>query len=306
MKKVNKKLPALTIGVPACNEEMNIGNLLSSIFSQTQNHFKLAKVIVIADGCTDRTEEIVKSFQIKFPIVKLIKRDFREGKANALNKLYELSNTDFLLTIDADVIFIGTQNLDFMAYEMMKNKKLNMVGPLHEPTKVKTFFGELARYSYLSMRDASLKIDQGNNFYNCMSSEFMRKKFYKSYRFPKGTLSDQCYAYAMAIKDSKQGFKLVKDAKVIFGVAQTFNDWRVLSARSVVGDRADLVKHFGEDVLKDYTMPKKLFISSLLKYFFKSPIYLLGSVLMNIYIRKFPYKKDAPKNGLWTMVSTSK
>lgn len=302
----NKNLLTITIGIPAYNEEKNIGNLISSIFLQTHKYFKLSNIIIVSDGSTDKTVDIIKKHKKQFPKIKIIERKHRYGKADALNLIYRLSNSDFLLTMDADLVFIEEFNLDRMVKEMIDNPSLNMVGPLHVPTSSRTFFGNLSRYSYLAIQDAALKIDEGNNFYGCMSSEFMRKKFYKSFTFPRNTISDQCYAYAMAIKDGKKGFKMVQEAKVIFGVAQTFYDWRVLSARSVVGDKADLVKHFGKGVLKDYTMPKKLYVFSLLKYFFRNPVYTLGSVLMNIYIRKFPYKKRAPKNGIWEMVSTSK
>lgn len=302
----NKRLPTLSIGIPAHNEEENIAKLLRSIMSQSRRNFTLEKIIIATNGCTDKTNDIVRTFKKKYEFIQHVDEKIRLGKASALNTIYKLSNSDFLLTIDADVIFLDKNNLELMIREMIDNPDLNMVSPLHIPTTSDTFFGNLSRFSYLIFRDAALKIDNGNNFYSSMSSEFMRKKFYRSFLFPEGTISDQGFAYAMAIKNGKKGFKVVKNAKVIFGVAQTFRDWRILSTRSVVGDRADIVKRFGKKVLKDYAMPKKLYIFSLLKYFFLNPVYAIGAVLMNIYIRKFPYKKTRHKKGMWEMVLTSK
>lgn len=304
--KANKKLPTLSIGIPAYNEEENIEKLIISIFKQTHIYFDLKSVIIISDGSTDRTNSIIRKFKKIFSEIKIVERTERLGKANALNLIYKLSNSDFLLTIDADVVFLGFSNLDAMIREMVNNPSLRMVGPLHIPTSTKFFFGNLSRFSYLIFRDAALKIDEGNNFYSSMTSQVLKKILYKSFYYPPGTVSDQCYVYAVAIKNGKKGFKLVKDAKVVFGVAQTFHDWRVLSTRSVVGDKADIIKHFGRKVLKDYSMSRKLYILSLIKYFFINPIYAVGAVLMNIYIRKFPYRKRHYKRGLWEMVTTSK
>lgn len=301
------KKPTLSIGIPAHNEERNIKNLIQSIFRQNSKLFKLEQIIVVCDGCTDNTVEVVKRMENKSSRILVIEREIRAGKADALNIIYENSNTDYLMTIDADVAFIGENNLDLLMNEMIKNPKLDFVGPRHVPTNSKTLFGNFARVSYLSFEDALLKLNNGNNFYGVMTGELMKKKFYKSFTFPKNTISDQCYVYATALqKSGLEGFKLVKEAKVMFGTAQTFHDWRVLSARSVGGDKRDVVKHFGRSVLKHYTMPRLLYIVSLIKWFFKSPIYLTGAVLMNIFIRKFPYQKRVVRNGMWELVSSSK
>jgi glycosyltransferase involved in cell wall biosynthesis len=220
--------------------------------------------------------------------IKVIERKIRSGKADALNIIYKTSKTDYLLTIDADVVFMGDKNLDLMIDTMIQDPKINLVGPRHIPASSKTWFGNFARVSYQSFEDAFLRINQGNNFYAVMTTELMRKRFYKSFTFPRGTVSDQCFVYAKAIEKGLHGFKLVPDAKVMFGTAQTFHDWRILSARSISGDKKDVVKHFGKWVLKYYSMPKYMYLQSLIKWLFKSPIYLIGAVLMNLYIRKFP------------------
>lgn len=303
---LKKIKPTLTIGIPAYNEERNIKNLIQSIFRQTTHVFKLEQIIVVCDGCTDNTVQVVQAMERKSTRILVIEREVRAGKADALNVLYNNTNTDYLLTIDADVMFVGDDNLDLMMTEMINNPKLNLVGPRHIPTSSKTWFGNFARVSYQSFEDAFLKINNGNNFYAVMTVELMKKKFYKSFTFPKGTISDQCFVYAKSIEKGLHGFKLVSDAKVMFGTAQTFHDWRILSARSVVGDKRDVVKHFGKGVLKYYTMPKSLYIKSLIKWLVKSPVYLTGAVLMNIFIRKFPYQKRVVRNGMWELVSSSK
>lgn len=302
---MKKNLPTLTIGIPAYNEEKNIAYAIKSIFSQKISSMSLKSVVVLCDGCTDKTVKIVSTQAKRNKKIHLHTSNHRGGKANGLNRLYRISTADFLLTMDADVIFKSTHDVEIMAQELLKDKKLNMVGPEHWPTKTKTLFGNFSRISALTFGEAVAKYNDGNNFYACMAVEFMRRRFYKSFTFPEGTISDQCYAYGKSIEKDLSGYKLVKEAGVIFGVAQTFNDWRILSVRSTAGDKEDAIKSFGRNILHLYTIPKSILLLSTLKWFFKSPLYTLGSVLMNIYIRVFPYNHKV-KNGVWEMVSSSK
>lgn len=297
--------PTLTIGIPAYNEEKNIGNLLNSICSQEYNSIELRSIIVVCDGCTDETVNIVNSFATNNSIINIHVTNNRSGKADGLNKIYKLANTDYLMTIDADVIFLGIKNIDLMARTMIQDKRINLVGPFHVPTQSKTMVGNFSRLSALLFLDAVAEYNNGSNFYSCMSVEFMRKSFYKSFCFPIGTIADQCYAYGQSIKNNIYGYKLVRDAKVVFGVAQTFHDWRVLSVRSTIGDKSDTLKHFGASVLPLYSMPRNLLIKSTLKWLLKSPLYCTGAILMNIYIRIFPYNHKV-KKGIWEMVESSK
>jgi glycosyltransferase involved in cell wall biosynthesis len=304
MNNLNK--PSLTIGIPAHNEERNIANLAENILKQKNKFYKLSRILIICDGCTDKTVQIVKDLSIRYRQIRLIERNIRSGKASALNLIYEKSNTDFLMTIDADVAFIGNRNIDLLISTMLNNPQLNLTGPRHIPAPSKTIFGNFARVSYQSFEDAFLKINQGNNFYSVMTVEMMKKSFYKSFVFPQGTVSDQCFVYAKSIEKNKNGFQLVTEAKVMFGTAKTFQDWRILSARSVTGDKADVLKHFGDWILDYYSMPKEIYFRSLVRWLFKNPFYLIGALIMNIYIRQFPYKKNLVKNGIWELVSSSK
>ena len=305
--KINSmKKTTLTIGVPAYNEERNISALLGSIFSQRQVSYRLESVIVACDGCTDQTVEKVRAFASKNKKIKLIVGNQRQGKAIALNKIYKLNKSDYLLTIDADIVLENDNVINLLVNAIKKEPSLNIVGPRHVPVNPPTLMGKFAYVSYLSFEDAFLKLNSGNNFYAVMTANLIRKEFSKSFKYPKGTISDQNYLYAMATKNNRKGFKLVKNARVIFHPVTTFMDWRILGTRSVIGDREDAVKHFGEEILKYYSMPKKLVIQSLIKWFLKSPIYTLGSILMNLYVRMFPYNKVKPKDGKWELATSSK
>ncbi|MFH1473271.1 MAG: glycosyltransferase [Candidatus Aenigmatarchaeota archaeon] len=93
-----KNLPSVTFLVPAFNEEKNIARCLKSLIDIDYPKNK-KKIIVINDGSTDRTSEIVKMFK-KFKVRLIEKKN--EGKAVALNYAMKFVNTDLVSCIDAD------------------------------------------------------------------------------------------------------------------------------------------------------------------------------------------------------------
>jgi cellulose synthase/poly-beta-1,6-N-acetylglucosamine synthase-like glycosyltransferase len=56
----------------------------------------------MCDGCTDKTEEIVRSFSEKDSRVKMMREPERQGKATALNRLLKLYTGDVFIHLDAD------------------------------------------------------------------------------------------------------------------------------------------------------------------------------------------------------------
>ncbi len=52
----------VSIGIPAHNEEKNIGKLLESIEKQKLEKVRISEIIIVANGCEDKTVEVVKSY----------------------------------------------------------------------------------------------------------------------------------------------------------------------------------------------------------------------------------------------------
>lgn len=69
----------------AYNEERNIGRLLEALRHQKTMSARVTQIIVVASGCTDRTEQIVTQAAESDSRVRLIRQARREGKARAIN-----------------------------------------------------------------------------------------------------------------------------------------------------------------------------------------------------------------------------
>ncbi len=93
----------VTVGVCAHNEEAKISSALESILSQEPGpRFAMAEVIVVASGCTDRTEEIVNEWSRRDRRVTLVQEPQRRGKAQALNSVFLRAQGDIVVSVNAD------------------------------------------------------------------------------------------------------------------------------------------------------------------------------------------------------------
>lgn len=99
--------PSITILVAAYREKAHIGETLQSL-SQLSYEGNL-QVIVIDDGSTDQTSDIVLASRDLFASVRgktldLVRLDANVGKARALNRGLEDAMHELIVTIDADTI----------------------------------------------------------------------------------------------------------------------------------------------------------------------------------------------------------
>lgn len=116
----------------ARNEESYIRKTLESVIAQTRlpEHW-----VIIDDGSTDRTAEIVESYVARFPWISLIRRLNRPnrnfaGKAEAVNsgfKYLEMAKFDVVGNLDADVSF-EPDLMEFLMQQFATEPQLGVAG----------------------------------------------------------------------------------------------------------------------------------------------------------------------------------
>jgi len=94
----------VSLGIMAYNEEANIGRLLSAVLDQKFNRDELSEIFVVASGCTDGTEEIVKDFAKRDSRIKPLVQARREGKASAINLFLNHASGDIIILESGDTI----------------------------------------------------------------------------------------------------------------------------------------------------------------------------------------------------------
>jgi poly-beta-1,6-N-acetyl-D-glucosamine synthase len=93
-----------SVGVMAHNEEGNIGQLLKGLVSQRTSEVILSEVLVIASGCTDRTESIVRDWMARDERIRLLVQERREGKASAVNLFLSQAREKIAVLCSADLL----------------------------------------------------------------------------------------------------------------------------------------------------------------------------------------------------------
>lgn len=118
---IHDNLPTLSVIIPAYNEEEVIGEKIESIFAGNYPIDKI-EVLVGSDASTDKTNEIVKACQHKYPNIQLIEFSGRSGKPSIVNHLVGLSKNNILLLTDANIM-LGPASI----FEMIKHFKNNNI-----------------------------------------------------------------------------------------------------------------------------------------------------------------------------------
>ena len=90
-------MKSVTVLIPVYNGAEYIENSLKSMFNQTYQNYK---ILVVNDGSTDNTLEILK----KYPDVEVISYEKNRGISYALNLGIENIDTDYIIRMDADDI----------------------------------------------------------------------------------------------------------------------------------------------------------------------------------------------------------
>lgn len=94
--------PLVSILIPCCNAERWVGDAIQSALDQTYAH---KEVIVVDDGSTDRSVDVIKSFGDRIRWETWPNR----GANAARNRLLELSQGEWLQYLDADDYLLPTK-----------------------------------------------------------------------------------------------------------------------------------------------------------------------------------------------------
>lgn len=106
---------SLTIVLPAFNEESIIIRALDAHLQWSPpTEFALREIIVVDDGSRDRTRQLVESYSLKFPMVRLISHRQNAGKGAALASGVSSATGDVIGCVDADLAYPPDVYADFL------------------------------------------------------------------------------------------------------------------------------------------------------------------------------------------------
>ncbi|GHT59979.1 hypothetical protein AGMMS49950_03870 [Endomicrobiia bacterium] len=100
------KTPKILVVMPTCNAETHLSKAIDSILAQTFVDFEF---LIIDDNSTDRTREIIKSYNDKR--IRLIDGCCK-GLATALNHDIREAKSKYVARMDADAIYLFRRYLE--------------------------------------------------------------------------------------------------------------------------------------------------------------------------------------------------
>ncbi len=121
---MNKLLPLVSVMMPAYNVQNYIGAAIESILNQT---YKNIEIIIINDGSTDGTVDVIRAYSQKNERIKFIDRKENKGIAFTRNECISHCKGDYIACMDSDDIALSTR-LEVQISIMLKNPNIDICG----------------------------------------------------------------------------------------------------------------------------------------------------------------------------------
>ena len=134
-----------SVGITAHNEEENIDQLLNAVRNQRLHQVKITEITVVASGCTDRTEDIVRQHIAEDRRIQLLMQEKREGKTSAVN-LFLTSARESICVVESGDTLPDKDAIENMV-RMFADPAVGMTGahkvPVNTPSHIVGFMSHL-------------------------------------------------------------------------------------------------------------------------------------------------------------------
>jgi cellulose synthase/poly-beta-1,6-N-acetylglucosamine synthase-like glycosyltransferase len=270
----NSNFPSLSILVPAYNEEKTIRESIDKIFSE--GYKNLLEVIVINDGSTDKTKEIVLSLINKYgKKLKLINKE-NSGKANSLNRAIGIAKGEIIGIIDADSFPIKNSFDKMTGY--FQDKCVGAVTAACTPRNRKTLLEKLQTIEYKVIALSRKLLEYIDSIYVVPGSlSFYRAEALKQIGgFDEKNLTEDIES-TFHLLENNWKIKMSLSARVTTTVPNRIKPWFKQRVRWTVG---------GFQVLNKYK--KRVFKQNMLGYFI-IPFFATGFILAILGMFLFGY-----------------
>lgn len=255
------KIKSITIGIPAYNEEINIGFLLRDLLDQKIEGFNLSKILILSDGSTDETVKKARSFNNSK--IQVIERKERLGKSATQNEIISKIHSDILVLLDADIL-ISDKYFLLKLISPILDEKFDMTSSGIKELPTRGFFDQILNVSMNLKTTLFNAFKKGNNVYNCHGpARAFSKELYSKIKFTRSEGEDM-YSYLFCVSQNMKFF-YVKSSLVEYQLPATPLDHYKQSKRYL--DAIDYCTSiFGQDMMKnEFSIGLKLYVLSAFK-----------------------------------------
>jgi hypothetical protein len=179
--------PVVSVVMSVYNGERYLREAIESILSQTFTDFEF---LIIDDGSTDNSADIIRAYQNHDPRIRLVQNDANIGLTRSLNKGLDLARGTYIARMDADDISLPERFARHVAF-MDAHPEIGICGTWAEffgvtpggiwrnatdPDEIKSrlFFGQALTHPSVMLRRST--IQSANLYYN---SDYVRSQDYE-------------------------------------------------------------------------------------------------------------------------------
>lgn len=286
------------VGVMAHNEAAMIGPCVEAILAERAGTARVPVVVVVASGCTDETEEVVRGIAARDPRARLIVEPERSGKAAAINRFLAATTQPYCALIGADVLLTPGALSSLVA--PLSDPNLGMAGAHVVPTNSRTgLVGQVVHTLWELHHELALlgpKLGEAVVF---------RRIFDE---IPTSSLVDEV-SIEQKVRSTGIGLRYVQEAVVHNYGPETLRDYVEQRERIHRG-------HLGVRRTTGYSpssMSSMVVTRAALRYIWRRPTRLphfSAAFLLEVLARSRARVKDmrhgAPETGVWTSIASSK
>lgn len=117
--------PLVSVVVPTYNGQFYVNRAVQSVLKQT---YKNIEVIIINDGSTDKTKEIIQQLKEKNSRVSVLENEKNLGFVESLNRGVDYASGKYIARIDDDDVWIDEKKLKKQVDFLEKNSEYVLVG----------------------------------------------------------------------------------------------------------------------------------------------------------------------------------
>ena len=293
----------VTIGIPAFNEEANVGKLLQNLLLQRENGFIIEKIIVVSDGSTDQTVKMVQ--KVKDKRICLVEEKIRKGSSNRQEQIIRQCTSDVLLFLDADVLPKTKDFVKKIIQPILDNKFVGLVSAKILPAKPKNYFESMVVFSHKLKLSMDKDLQGNNEVYLCHGpARALSKRLYQTLHFP-NTIGDDAYCY---FECKKRGFKFVykADAVVLYRAPGDLMG-QIRQSTRFYECKLALQKYFDKEILeREYHISKWILVKTAIRGLFNDPIRASIYTLMLFVSKLLRSVRAMNSTHLWIPVKSSK
>ncbi len=197
--------------IAAHNEEKIIGKTLDNLLNIPYDKFE---IIIGLDGCTDKTEQIVKDYARKNNKIRYYSLNLRSGKPAVINNIIKKANGEIIIVHDSDWLFVINNKKDFA--EMISLFENSKIGGIAESFPMEYHKENIARanfsykmtayatYFWMQFQKESYAQKKDKILYVKQPTMFMTNIFRKTLFKPNNSLGDDFERTSDIIKQKKQ------------------------------------------------------------------------------------------------------